>query len=458
VSSNPEPLFFSIFIYQKNKTPIFLDILVIFSSFIFFILSVFTPFIIKDVSLEQWGVNTIFGDLALIFFIGIIILTFLVVILLVKGYRFSSLEEKARVNYFLIGAFIFILMNLIFNIVFPLMGTYKYYQFGDYAALPLFMLIAYAIVKREFFGIRVILTQALVFVIAILLLLQAVSAQDLLEFSWKVVLFLVFSYFGYLLIQSVVREIKQKAELQRLYEEVDRLSRAKSEFLSIASHQLRTPLTAIKGYISMLLEGTYGQVKGKPRPPLEKVYQSNERLIDLINDLLNISRIESGTLKIEARKVSLESMISSLIDEMKIKADQRKLYIKWEKLASLPEISADAGKLRQVILNIIDNCIKYTDQGGITIKSGLNSVSSKYPNGSILIQVLDTGAGMTQEEIKKMFESFTRGEAGEKKDTSGLGLGLYIAKKFSELHGGRVWAESEGKGKGSKFFIELPIK
>jgi len=157
-------------------------------------------------------------------------------------------------------------------------------------------------------------------------------------------------------------------------------------------------------------------------------------------------------------KVSLEEMISSILDEMKIKADERKLYLKWEKITPLPKIMADPGKLRQVILNIIDNCIKYTDRGGIIIKSETKVPSRKYEQGLILITIKDTGDGMTKEEINKMFESFTRGEAGEKHDTSGLGLGLYIAKKFSELHGGRVWAESEGKGKGSTFFVEIPVK
>jgi len=341
------------------------------------------------------------------------------------------------------------------------------YPFGYICAIAFFSIISYAIVRRELFGIRVVLIQVLVVVVAILLLAgvaQAVVMKNWVDFAWKLPLFFLFLVFGYILVQTVIQVMKQRAEVQRLYEEVDRLSRAKSEFISIASHQLRTPLTAIKGYISMLIEGTYGKIEGKPQPPLEKVYQSNERLINLVNDLLNISRIESGTLKLDFEKTSLENMISSVLDELKIKADEKKLYLKREKVPSagsgqaLPEINIDPGKLRQVIMNIIDNCIKYTEEGGINVKTELREASERWPRGSILVTIKDTGEGMTQEEIDGMFESFTRGKAGVKHWSSGLGLGLYIAKKFSEAHDGKIWAESEGPGKGSTFYVEIPVK
>jgi signal transduction histidine kinase len=196
---------------------------------------------------------------------------------------------------------------------------------------------------------------------------------------------------------------------------------------------------------------------------LEKVYQSNERLIRLVNDLLNVSRIESGTLMTDFQKTSIEKMISSIIDELKIKADERKLYLSWQTPSAssghiLPEIMADTDKLRQVIMNIIDNAIKYTEKGGITVKAESKETTPQYPNGSILIEIRDTGEGMEKDEMDNMFGSFTRGRAGAKHWVSGLGLGLYIAKKFTELHGGKIWVESEGEGKGSTFYIELPVK
>jgi signal transduction histidine kinase len=265
-----------------------------------------------------------------------------------------------------------------------------------------------------------------------------------------------------LLIRGVVREVEQREQLAELnkklqlaYEEVDRLSKAKSEFISIASHQLRTPLTAIKGYISMLIEGTYGAVPKIAKKPLENVYESNERLINLVNNLLDISRIEAGRMEFEPEEAQIEDIIESVVAEFKITADQKKLYLKYDKPAQfLPKLLLDKDKIRQVFLNLINNSIKYTNQGGITIKIK-NQTDIK---NTILITISDTGEGMTKEDLAKLFESFSRGSVGVQLSAEGAGLGLYIARKFVEMHKGKIWAESEGKGKGSTFYVELPTK
>jgi len=456
--------FFVMFFPRKEKSYPITDKIVLTIGLTLFFISVFTNFFIKDVEFKTGGTTPIFGKGEWAIFAVIFFLTLFILSQLLKKYFKLSEREKIQVQYFLIGLFLFAAMNVIFNVFLaPRYDVHIFYLLGNYSAIFLLGFTAFAIVRQELFGIKVILTQALVGIVAVLLLAQAVTATNWLDFSWKFALFLLFLFFGYLLIQSVIREIQRRAELQRLYEEVDKLSRAKSEFLSIASHQLRTPLTAIKGYISMILEGSYGKFEEKGRSPLERVYQSNERLIRLVNDLLNVSRIESGTLMTDFQKTSIEKMITSIIDELKIKADERKLYLKWQAPSAgsghiLPEIMADTDKLRQVIMNIIDNAIKYTEKGGITVRAELKDPSAKWPQGKILIEIKDTGEGMEKEEIDNMFGSFTRGRAGAKHWVSGLGLGLYIARKFTELHGGKIWVESEGEGKGSSFYVELPVK
>jgi len=245
---------------------------------------------------------------------------------------------------------------------------------------------------------------------------------------------------------------KATVELREAYEELKKLDRAKSEFISIASHQLRTPLTAIKGYISMMLEKTYGAPPEQMEKPLKNIYLSNERLIKLVNDLLNISRIEAGRMEMQIEKTSLEEIITSVVEELKNSAKEKNIYLKWEKPEKpLPKISVDKEKIRQAIMNVIDNAIRYTERGGVTIKC-------KMQNAKCKIEVKDTGTGLTKYELSKMFESFSRGAAGTRLYTEGVGLGLYVAKKFVEMHNGKIWAESKGKGKGSTFYIELPIK
>ena len=255
------------------------------------------------------------------------------------------------------------------------------------------------------------------------------------------------------LAKGLESQVEQRTEeLRKAYENLKVLDRTKSEFLSITSHQLRTPLSVIKGYISMIIESTYGQVPEKMKIPLKNIYNSNERLIKLINTLLDISRIESGKTKTEVERASLEEVIMSVVEELKMEAQKKKLYLKWEKpKAPLPKILIDRAKIRDAILNIIDNAIKYTNQGGVTIET--KAQGSKYQ-----VRISDTGRGMEKGEIAQLFESFSRGTAGKKFSADGVGLGLYVAKKFVDMHHGRIWVESPGKSKGSTFYIELPVK
>jgi signal transduction histidine kinase len=308
--------------------------------------------------------------------------------------------------------------------------------------------------------------------IAILLLVDLIAfTADILYLKiFKSIILASFLYFGKILIRSVSREIERREELERLSDQVvetnvklkdaneklKKLDKAKSEFMSIASHQLRTPLTAIKGYLSMITEGSYGKISEKTKEKLEQVLQSTERLIKLVNDLLNVSRIESGKIEMDFKKVNLVNFIEDSIQELKIVAENKDLYLNFNKgTEESLEVEMDQQRIRQVILNIIDNAIKYTEEGGITITTKKQSIESG--KDSVLITIKDTGEGMDKKEINNIFDSFSRGSAGDLMHTEGAGLGLYVAKKFIDMHNGLIWIESKGKGTGTKFLIELSI-
>jgi signal transduction histidine kinase len=387
--------------------------------------------------------------------------------LLARKYSSLSQDEKLRAQYFIIGGIIFAASNLLANVTFPLFqGNFKYYWIGDYSMIVWIALTAYAIVRRELFGIKVVLTEILVGAIAIILLIQIFVSQSTFEYIWKSGLLALFLFFGYLLIRSILGEINSRKKMEEMafelsvaniklaatYKSLEKVNKAKSEFISMASHQLRTPLSAVKGYISMLLEGSYGKVPPKIKEKMDNVFQSNERMIQLVNDLLNISRIELGKMELEKGKTSIEELIQSCYVEMKMTAERKGLNFIFEKPKfPLPEIMVDALKIRQVILNLIDNAIKYTKKGKVTI-------SAEKDDSRILISVKDTGAGLTEKEQGVIFEGFTRGSAGITHFIEGTGLGLYIAKKYLELHRGKIWVESPGKEKGATFFVELPIE
>jgi signal transduction histidine kinase len=219
----------------------------------------------------------------------------------------------------------------------------------------------------------------------------------------------------------------------------------------MASHQLRTPLTAIKGYISMMLEGIYNNFSPKAKEKLKYVLYSNERLIRIVNDLLNISKIELGKMEINKEKFQIEDLIDNVYQEMRPEAQKKNLKFIWQKPEiPLPKINIDQLKIRQVISNLIDNAIRYTQKGEIEIKA-------EKKNLYIQISVKDTGEGLTKEEKEKIFTGFLRGSAGTTYWIEGAGLGLYVAKKFVEMHNGKIWAESKGKGEGSTFYVELPL-
>jgi len=244
---------------------------------------------------------------------------------------------------------------------------------------------------------------------------------------------------------------EQTKELKDAYEKLKKLDEAKSEFISMASHQLRTPLTVIKGYLSMILEGDYGKLSQKMGKSLKNVFVSNERLIKIVNDLLNISRVELGKMELEKTRIQIENLIQSCSEEMKTEAEKKNLNLIYKKpKTKLPKLNIDELKIRQVITNLIDNAIRYTKKGKIEI----SPVKKK---NSILIKINDTGEGLTKEEQQHIFEGFTRGSAGIDFFIEGAGLGLYVAKKYLDLHQGKMWAESSGKGKGSTFYVEIPV-
>ncbi|MFH0840488.1 MAG: ATP-binding protein [bacterium] len=251
--------------------------------------------------------------------------------------------------------------------------------------------------------------------------------------------------------EKLTEEVERAtAEVRQANVELKKLDKAKSEFISIASHQLRTPLTVIKGYASMMLDGSFGEIDPKIRENIKKIFDSNERLIGLVEDLLNVSRIESGRLKFDFEKCQLEDIIASVVEELTPNVQAQGLYIKFKQPTGLPAMLIDKRKIRQVIMNMIDNSVKYTKLGGINLELT--------QHGDVLhFCITDTGMGISPTDLPNLFKKFSRGEDTSIVHTEGTGLGLYVGKQMVEAHGGKIWAESEGNGKGSKFCFELPV-
>lgn len=257
------------------------------------------------------------------------------------------------------------------------------------------------------------------------------------------------------------KEVSHKEVIQRLTNELEKankrlreLDTLKSEFVSIASHQLRTPLTAIRGYASMLTEGAFGKIPDKAKEPLSRIEQSSRYMSFSVDDFLSVSRIESGTMNYTRNTFSFSELASSIVDETRGTAVKRGLVLRYASDSdSEMHVHADEQKVRQVLRILIDNAMKYTSKGRITVTAYDDTKARK-----AYVSVVDTGVGMSNGTAETIFDAFVRAKNAHHMNVYGIGLGLYIAKQIALAMGGNVTASSKGEGKGSTFIVELPLK
>lgn len=251
-------------------------------------------------------------------------------------------------------------------------------------------------------------------------------------------------------------EIKTRDELEELggafnkmAQGLKRLQELKNEFVFIAAHELRTPVTAIKGYLSLVFEGSAGAVPEKVRALLETVNKANERLIQLVNDILEIARSEAGRITIQVVSLDIRERITAILSEVKPLADEKRITVSYDASVSLPRVRADSARVAEVLMNLVSNAIKYNNTGGWV------KVYHEWDGKFVTTHVEDNGFGMSPEDQAHIFEKFFRSQEGKIKDIQGTGLGLFITKELVEKMGGKIWFRSES-GKGTRFSFSLP--
>jgi PAS domain S-box-containing protein len=242
-----------------------------------------------------------------------------------------------------------------------------------------------------------------------------------------------------------------------------KIDKAKTEFVSLASHQLRTPLTTVNWYSEMLLTGDAGPLNEKQREYINEIYKGSKRMGSLVNALLDVSRMEMGTFTVEPEPTDIPALAQSVVDELRPQIDKKSLKFNGKYADNLPVVNADPKLLRMVFQNILFNSVKYTPDGGnINLELGLSdakgqAVKANERKLNIMVKVSDNGYGIPKINQDKIFTKFFRGDNVRAKDTEGTGLGLYIVKGIVDQSGGRVWFESK-EGKGTTFYLTLPIE
>lgn len=312
--------------------------------------------------------------------------------------------------------------------------------------------------KKDYF--RGVMMQLLAITIWISILTNIFwpSSQNESNITFEIALFIISIISGVFLIKSIYREIETDSSVEKLINKINENNKSlrnmeiqKSEFISLASHQLRGPLVNIRGYASVILEGDYGKIPEELKSPLEKIYQSSNFMSLLINDLLNVSRIEKGQIEYLLEEFDLTKVLNEIIQEFSktIKDKGLKLRIKFDEKREI-KVNADISKTKQIIYNLIDNSIKYTPKGTIEIRLERGREFAK-------ISIEDTGIGVSEEMKSRIFKKFSRDKDALEIDVSGTGLGLYVAHNMIGSMGGKLSVESEGRGKGSTFYMELPL-
>lgn len=388
------------------------------------------------------------------YFVGFFIIAWIIT-LIYKSYKKATSERKVPILLVGLGILFFLVAFSWSEISGSVTENFEITQYGLFGAPVFIGFLVYSIVKFRAFNIKLVAAQALVWGLIALIGSQFFFIKSNTNMILNSVTFVGIIIFGSNLIKSVKREVEQREILEHITQELSDaneklkgLDKLKTEFVSLASHQLRSPLTAIKGYVSMLSEGDYGEVPEEAKGAISRIFMSCQNLTKVVEDLLDVTKIEQGGMKYVMAPFNLVEVANDMAKDLSIAAKNKGLELNYvSDPSAICTVNGDKEKIRQVILNLIDNSIKYTLVGKIDI-------SVKSENGKTLFSVSDTGVGMNEQVKASLFQKFARGD-GAKINTSGSGLGLYLAKEIVEAHKGKVWVESEGLNKGSTFKMEL---
>ena len=351
------------------------------------------------------------------------------------------------------------LLIVLFDFLLPSFYSNTFFiPYSAFFVFPFILFTAYSMLRHKLFNAKAIFAGIFILLLSLTTIIETALLEEI-DLSNIIIAFTKLFFIlviGVLLVRSIINEVKQRehiehlaTQLEKANERLKELDRLKSEFVSIASHQLRSPLTAIKGYASLILEGSFGAVNDAVKEAVQKIFDSSSLMAVSVQDFLDVSRIEQGRMKYNFEDFDLEKLLTTVVEELTTVAMQKGLALTL-KITNEGNfrVHADLGKIKQVLYNLIDNSIKYTPDGSV-------NVLMHHEDGKIRIEIHDTGVGIAPETLPKLFDKFVRSRNAHHVNVSGTGLGLFVVKQMVEAHHGKVWATSEGEGKGSTFHVEL---
>ena len=396
--------------------------------------------------------------------------------LLIKNFFLNQGEKRSQIAYIIVGSLLDFAGGLInFLLMYGINDFHYFFAFvGMILVVASTLVLSYAVVKHRLMNFRFLGVELLsVFLVAVIFI-DVLMARSKIELILKLSLFLAVLLLGYVLARSLLSEIKSREKLEEMAEtlrvanvELQKLDKAKSEFLNIASHQLRTPISVIKGITSMMIEGDLEKM-----PPEKKqvfirgIWEKSQKLESIINDILNAAEMtnQEYTAKIKQEDhFDAVILLKEIIEGFQPLVKEREIDLTLNTIDESILISGEKEYLREALSNLIDNAIKYTPSTGANSESrdkrnerGKIIVTMKKDSHNVIIEITDNGMGIPAKEIPELFKKFSRASNARNMYTDGSGLGLFIVKEIIEGHGGKINLSSE-IGKGTTFHIKLPL-
>lgn len=461
-------LYFSYVFLEKNDVSLKTKVIV------GFFLGLFAIFIPTTFNLTGFSVPSCEsqeGILKYYFYFIEVFFSFWLLIYLIKKILSSRGNDRKIKIFFSIGVFCFLFSFSGTNIIASITGNWEILQYGLFG-MPMFMaFLIYLIIEYRIFNIRLLAAQGLVVSIILLVASQFFFIQNQTSRLLVAIILFLVSFFGWWLVRSVKKEYDQKEELRLANIELKKLDQAKSEFINIASHQLRTPITVIQGVASMMIDGDIDKMPLKERQKFyESVWVKSKKLQTIIHDILNATKLDNkdSVMDRKSENIDLGALLDKVVRDFQIEASERDIELTLNKpKEGVPSIRGQQEYLEEVFINLINNAIKYTPSSKLTndvrkireddMKAKIVvNIKEDSDTNSIVIAVKDNGIGISPSAASNLFKKFSRAENAVKMYTDGTGLELYIVKEIVEDHGGRVWFKSK-LNKGTTFFVSLPI-
>jgi signal transduction histidine kinase len=372
----------------------------------------------------------------------------------------NKLRSRTELTVLSLGILVFIYTFLLSSYIAEITADFRYEMAGLLAFIVFVGCLTFLTTKYETFQVKLVGAKAIVTTLVILSGSQILFFTSVAGRVVDIITVILVAIFSYLLIRSIKKEIQQRQQIEVLAKNLEKanarlreLDKTKSEFVSIASHQLRSPLTAMRGYASMLVEGSFGKLPEKALVAANRIDVSAKLMIMSVEDYLNVSRIESGNMKYNLSDFDVKEMVEHICDDIRPEAMKKNLVLLFRSdLSGNGIVNADVGKTSQIIHNLINNSLKYTPKGSINV-----FVRDDLKKKRLYISITDTGIGMSEATAHTLFQKFSRADNANSVNVSGTGLGLYVALKMAEQMGGTITCQSEGDGKGSTFTFELPL-